>query len=187
MFPLSILPLPGELIPLHIFEPRYKQLLQDAETKDISFGILFNHPMNKEKVGSLVKLESIIKKYSTGESDIIVKCIDLFTLDTLSKYYRDKLYPGGQVAMWNVDLNAGANLNLVEEYVHYLQLQQIKNPLKQFSVFEIANELSLDFEDRLRFIFCDNEKKESFLMGRLKYQKHLLLEAVKAKDVFHLN
>jgi Lon protease-like protein len=39
MFPLAILPLPGELVPLHIFEPRYKQLLQDAENSDISFGI----------------------------------------------------------------------------------------------------------------------------------------------------
>ena len=33
MFPLTIFPLPGELVPLHIFEPRYRQLLQDAEKR----------------------------------------------------------------------------------------------------------------------------------------------------------
>jgi len=54
MFPLSIFPMPGEMVPLHIFEPRYKQLLHDAETKDISFGIYFNHVSNVEKIGSLV-------------------------------------------------------------------------------------------------------------------------------------
>jgi len=64
MFPLSILPLPGELVPLHIFEPRYKQLLQDAESDDTSFGIFFNSTINTEKVGSLMKLESVIKRAS---------------------------------------------------------------------------------------------------------------------------
>ena len=67
MFPLSIFPLPGELVPLHIFEPRYRQLLQDAETRDISFGIYFNHISNTNKLGSLVKLESVLKRYAGGE------------------------------------------------------------------------------------------------------------------------
>ncbi|MCX7637772.1 MAG: hypothetical protein N2044_08015 [Cyclobacteriaceae bacterium] len=49
MFPLAILPLPGELVPLHIFEPRYRQLLQDAEQHDIGFGIYFNHEVNTER------------------------------------------------------------------------------------------------------------------------------------------
>ncbi|MEY4930630.1 MAG: hypothetical protein RI909_1354, partial [Bacteroidota bacterium] len=69
MFPLSIFPLPGEMVPLHIFEPRYRQLLEDAEKKDITFGIYYNHTTNSEKLGSLVKLESVIKRYKTGESD----------------------------------------------------------------------------------------------------------------------
>ncbi len=73
MFPLSLLPLPGELVPLHIFEPRYKQLLEDAENADIHFGIYFNNTINEEKIGSLMKLESVIKRYPRGESDIIVK------------------------------------------------------------------------------------------------------------------
>ena len=79
MFPLGILPLPGELVPLHIFEPRYKQLLHDAETDDISFGIYFSHEVNAEKIGSLMKLETIIKRYPAGEADIIVNDISYVT------------------------------------------------------------------------------------------------------------
>ena len=187
MFPLSILPLPGELVPLHIFELRYRQLLEDAENNDMLFGIFFNHSMNKEKVGALVRLESIIKRYATGESDIIVKGVDIFTLGSLTKHFKDKLYPGGKARAWGVNVEQLASLALVEEYLTYLRLQNINGPLKVFSIFEIANEIGFDFEDRLRFIFHDDEKKESFLLARLKYQKHLLLEAVKAKDVFHLN
>ncbi|HEU5291530.1 MAG TPA: LON peptidase substrate-binding domain-containing protein, partial [Cyclobacteriaceae bacterium] len=94
MFPLSLLPLPGELVPLHIFEPRYRQLLQDAEADDISFGIFFTNTINLEKIGSLMKLESVIKRYPTGEADIVVKCIDTFTMDKLYRTFKSKLYPG---------------------------------------------------------------------------------------------
>ena len=96
MFPLAILPLPGELVPLHIFEPRYRQLLQDAEINDIQFGVYFSHDINDQKIGSLMKLESIIKRYPGGETDIIVKCEDIFSMDLLLRTYKSKLYPGGK-------------------------------------------------------------------------------------------
>ncbi|MFO0505619.1 MAG: peptidase, partial [Chryseotalea sp.] len=71
LFPLRILPLPGELVPLHIFEPRYKQLLQDVEERDVRFGIYFDHPINNERLGSFMRLESVIKRYPKGELDVI--------------------------------------------------------------------------------------------------------------------
>ncbi len=187
MFPLSIFPLPGELVPLHIFEPRYQQLLEEAETKDMTFGIYFNHTSNTEKLGSLVKLESVIKRYPGGESDIIVRCLDLFSMDTLYRTYKDKLYPGGEVSFWDVDQNLMVSKKLVSTYVAYLGLLKITNPKKEFSAFQIANELGLDFDDRLKFVHLDDDKKELFLMTRLKFQTLLLNEADKAKDVFHLN
>jgi uncharacterized protein len=187
MFPLTIFPLPGEMVPLHIFEPRYRQLLKDAEERDISFGIYFNHTLNTERLGSLVKLESVIKRHEGGESDIIVKCEDLFKMGTLFRNFKDKLYPGGDVEFWQVDMQdaVGAKLqNEFEEFMHLLKINKLPSPC---SIYHVANELSLDFEDRLRFVSSEQEKKESFLSSRLKFQKHLLTQAEKAKDVFHLN
>ena len=88
IFPLAILPIPRELVPLHIFEPRYKQLLQDAETDDITFGIYFSHEMNLASIGSLMRVESIIKRYHGGEADIIVKCEDVFTMEKRARTYK---------------------------------------------------------------------------------------------------
>lgn len=187
MFPLSIFPLPGEMVPLHIFEPRYRQLLKDAEERDISFGIYFNHTQNTAKLGSLVKLESVIKRYPGGESDIIVKCQDLFHMDTLFRTFREKLYPGGDVAFWQVNLQEPVSSRLhvhFEEYMHLLKITKVPSPV---SVFHVANELNLDFDDRLKFVELDADKKEYFLLNRLKFQKHLLSQAEKTKDVFHLN
>lgn len=187
IFPLSIFPLPGEMVPLHIFEPRYRQLLDDAEKRDISFGIFFNHVSNTHKLGSIVKLESVIKRFPGGESDIIVKCIDLFKMESLHRTFKDKLYPGGDVELHNIDLNQQVEDKLQQEFNSYLKLLLISRPEEVTSIFHIANELSLDNEDKLKFVESDPEKREAFLLSRLRYQSQLVLEAEKSKDVFHLN
>jgi len=187
MFPLSIFPLPDEMVPLNIFEPRYKQLLADAETKDIAFGIFFNHVANTEKIGSLVKLVSVIKRYPEGESDIIVKCQDLFSMNKLYRTFGDKSYPGGEVSCWNVDLSGPVNARLHNAFKEYLLYFQIRNSEGVHSLFTIANEINLDFDERLRFVKSSIEQKETFLLSHLKYQTQLLYQAEKSKDVFHLN
>ncbi|MDL5045092.1 hypothetical protein QQ054_03425 [Oscillatoria amoena NRMC-F 0135] len=151
MFPLAILPLPGELVPLHIFEPRYKQLLQDAEHSDIAFGIFFNHTLNEEKIGSLMKLESVIKRYPAGESDIIVKCVDIFHMETLFRTFKSKMYPGGDVRFWRVNLNALAGGKVGELFQEYMSQRKITRHQGFFSVFNVANELSLDISERYIF------------------------------------
>jgi hypothetical protein len=187
MFPLSILPLPGELVPLHIFEPRYRQLLQEVEASDISFGIFFNHVINSEKIGSLVKLESVIKRYPSGESDIIVKCNDIFTMDTLYRTFKSKLYPGGDVNFWNVDLNELASLKLEELFLEYLAKRSITRQQAIFSTYAMAQELNFELNDRYTFLLGDEQKRETFLLQRIKYQMHILQHEEKSKDVFHLN
>lgn len=187
MFPLSILPMPGELVPLHIFEPRYKQLLEDAETKDIAFGIFFNHVINTEKIGALVKLESVIKRYPTGESDIIVKCNDLFTLDILFRTYKSRLYPGGDVTLWNVNVHEVPSIRLMELFHAYLTKRNITQQQSYFSTFSIAQELNFEVSERYEFLLADENHREKFLMQRIKYQMDLLQHEEKSRDVFHLN
>lgn len=174
-------------MPLHIFEPRYRQLLEDAEQRDIEFGIFYNHVSNKQKLGSLVKLESIIKRFPGGESDIIVKCLDIFAMSSMQRTFKDKLYPGGEVERWNLNLKTPAGKGLQKEFESYLKLLLITRPEGITSIFHVANELSLDNHDRLKFMLSNEEKRELFLSSRLQYQTRLVLEAERSKDVFHLN
>ncbi|MDH4058286.1 MAG: hypothetical protein OEU76_05950, partial [Cyclobacteriaceae bacterium] len=135
MFPLSILPLPGELVPIHIFEPRYKQLLQDAENADLSFGIFFNQTSNSEKIGSLMKLETVIKRYPAGESDIIAKCVDVFNMYTLFRTFKSKMYPGGDVRFWKVDENEMGSDPLNTLFQEYLNKRKITRYQGFFNVY----------------------------------------------------
>lgn len=187
LFPLTIFPLPGEMVPLHIFEPRYRQLLDDAEKRDIAFGIFYNHTTNEKKIGSLVKLESVIKRYPGGESDIIVKCADIFTMTAMQRTFRDKPYPGGDVELWNVSLKTPVSFGLQDKFDRYLKLLSLNSPEEVVSLYHMANELNLDNNDRLKFVHSSPEKKEIFLSSRLRYQTHIFNEAEKAKDKFHLN
>lgn len=187
MFPLSILPLPGELVPLHIFEPRYRQLLQDAEINDIHFGVYFSHDVNAQKIGSLMKLESIIKRYPGGETDIIVKCEDIFSMDLLLRTYKSKMYPGGNVRLWNIIVDTTPSPALHELFMQYLKLKNIAHNLSIFNLFQMANELNLDSVDRYKFLTLRDDNRESFLVSRIKFQIQLMEWEEKSKDTYHLN
>jgi hypothetical protein len=187
MFPLSILPLPGELVPLHIFEPRYRQLLQDAEINDIQFGVYFSHDINEQRIGSLMKLESIIKRYPGGETDIIVKCEDIFSMDLLLRTYKSKMYPGGNVRLWKIMMDAFPDPALYDLFIQYLKLRNIAHNLTLFNQFQMATELNMDALDRYKFLTLADEKRGPFLASRIGFQIHLLEYEEKSKDIFHLN
>src|SRR5690606_27235035 len=187
MFPLSLLPLPGELVPLHIFEPRYKQLLDDAANADFHFGIYFNNTINDNKIGSLMKLESVIKRYPGGESDIIVKCLDNFYLHTLYRTYKTKLYPGGEVTLWETDQHQLPGAKLSEQFREYLQKRKITRYQGFFDVFAIAQELNLDLYERYQLLMAEEQGREKLLLTKIKLQLHVLQREEISKDSYHLN
>lgn len=187
MFPLTILPLPGELVPLHIFEPRYQELLEDAEADDIKFGIHFNHAINTERIGSLMKLERVIRKHPGGESDIIVKCYDLFTMDKMYRSYRSKQYSAGDVKLWRTNQQEPAGEKLEDIFKEYLLKRNIVRTESIINPYSIAIEINLDINDRYDFLLTEGKSRDAFLIQRIRYQLHLLDQEERSKDVFHLN
>ena len=187
LFPLSLLPLPGELVPLHIFEPRYRELFSDIERLDIQFGIYCNHELNEQKIGSIMKLESVVKKYDSGESDVIVRCVDLFSMNKMYRHFRDKLYPGGEIVRWKINAEEMAEPDL---YAIFDEFQKRRNITKQFTVFnlyQIAIELNLDLFDRYKFSIATPPKRSSFLYSHLRFQLHVIDQEEKTRDQFFLN
>lgn len=72
MFPLNILPFPGEQAALHIFEPRYRELLSDIEASGGLFAIPFPESKGKMSYCSVVSLVTVSKRHPGGESDIVI-------------------------------------------------------------------------------------------------------------------
>ncbi|MFN3918576.1 MAG: LON peptidase substrate-binding domain-containing protein [Flavobacteriales bacterium] len=74
IFPLGVFLMPGETIPLHISEPRYKQLVNMALNSDLPFTIIYFQKGKKSEYGSLVHVTKVVNRYNTGDLDIIVTC-----------------------------------------------------------------------------------------------------------------
>lgn len=76
LFPLALVPLPGEPVPLHIFEPRYKQLVADSAPSPghqeyRPFGIQYSHQNKLHPFGCTVVIHQILHKYPDGRLDIM--------------------------------------------------------------------------------------------------------------------
>lgn len=87
LFPLQLVVFPNSQYPLHIFGERYRKLLKHSLDEVSGFIIVAKFGTKISDVGVLVKVTDVIKKYDTGESDIIVKGIKRYLIDEISMHH----------------------------------------------------------------------------------------------------
>jgi len=80
LFPLGIVVLPGELTPLHIFEPRYRELVGEAIDSDAPFGILLTDDDGLRDVGTTVRVTEVVERFDDGRFVVIVEGGERFRL-----------------------------------------------------------------------------------------------------------
>src|SRR3977135_2202448 len=71
LFPLSMLLFPGQAVPLHIFEPRYRLMTRQCIDTRSPFGIVFVHAGNIAQTGCCALIVKTLKEYDDGRSDIL--------------------------------------------------------------------------------------------------------------------
>ena len=84
IFPLNLVVFPGSKYPLHIFEERYKILIQKCLKENTGFGIVAFIDKRISDVGVYVKVTNVIKTYLNGEFDIVVEGIERFLINSTS-------------------------------------------------------------------------------------------------------
>lgn len=97
IFPLGIVVYPGELLNLHIFEPRYKQLIKECHELKKPFGIPTVLDNQMQDFGSLVEILEISKVHENGEMDIRTRGDKVFRILEVITEVPDKLYSGAIV------------------------------------------------------------------------------------------
>jgi ATP-dependent Lon protease len=71
LFPLNVVLLPGEHLPLHIFEPRYRRMVRECLESSRPFGMLLALQDGIVRVGSTAEIELVTKRYDDGRMDIL--------------------------------------------------------------------------------------------------------------------
>lgn len=80
LFPLDIVLFPGQAVPLHIFEPRYREMTRHCIDSQSPFGIIFVHEGNLARTGCTAIIVKILKEYEDGRSDILTAGQNAFQL-----------------------------------------------------------------------------------------------------------
>ena len=73
LFPLDVVLLPGAPMPLHIFEPRYKEMIAEAIEKSAPFGIVRAQQDSVAEIGCTAEISDVVKKYEDGRLDIVTE------------------------------------------------------------------------------------------------------------------
>src|SRR3982751_7151922 len=97
IFPLGLVVYPGEQLNLHIFEPRYKQLINECQAEKKSFGIPAIIDNQLQDYGTVVKISEITTVHDNGEMDIKTEGDKVFRVLEVIKEIPDKLYSGAIV------------------------------------------------------------------------------------------
>jgi len=94
LFPLGLVALPTELVPLHIFEDRYKTMIERCLDEEIEFGIVWMADDGLRPIGCACEVAEVVERMDDGRLNLIARGTRPFRIETR----QDELpYPAGTV------------------------------------------------------------------------------------------
>lgn len=192
LFPLQSVFFPGETVPLHIFEERYKQLINDCRDEAITFGI----PVfidNSVEYGTEVQLVEVVNTYDSGEMDVVCVARQVFKILTFDNEMEGKLYAGGIVEF--LDSNNDAELSLRQEvYDKMKKLYDLMSvqfppiPLDKFNSYAFGHKMGLSFEQEYELLKQSNETRRlQYIATHLDTTTTVLEQINRTKAVIEMN
>lgn len=194
LFPLNIVAFPGEKLNLHIFEPRYRQLVHDCLLENIPFGIPPYINNGVSMLGTEMRLVSVEKNYPNGEMDIRTRAVGVFRIQEFYREAPGKLYAGGQVITVADDNQADPELHaqvrqLVEQLYETLGLRRLLLELApDFRVYDIAHHLGMSTEQEYQLLEAPTEVvRQQLVLDHLAHILPVLQETERLKERVRLN
>ena len=195
IFPLEIVVYPGEQLNLHIFEPRYRQLIADSLENKKPFGIPVVINNEVKEYGTLVQLIEIVKTYDSGEMDIRTEGVKVFRVLEIIKSIPEKLYSGAIVSYPENEENAG-NRKVMQQVSKGLKelhrllnvAKEFKKPEEQLISYDIANHAGLSIEEEYELLGLMKEvQRQEYLKRHLQKVLPMLVEMESLKEKVKLN
>src|SRR5436190_875932 len=178
IFPLGIVVYPGEKLNLHIFEPRYKQLITECHQAKKPFGIPTVIENKVQEYGSMVQITELSKLYDNGEMDIKTAGVRIFRTLELIKEIPDKLYSGAIVNYPdNID-NGNRELmrKVMSSIVELHKLLEVDKDFKKadevINAYDVAHHIGLSLREEYELLQLMQE------LQRQEYLKRYLTKVI---------
>ena len=194
IFPLGIVVYPGENVNLHIFEPRYKQLVEECSENKKSFGIPAVIDNRLQERGTLVSVTEVSKVYDNGEMDIKTKGERVFRMLEVIKEVPDKLYSGAIVnypdnkEQGDIDLMRRV-MNGIRELHKLLNVSKdFKKPDEELKTYEVAHHVGLTLQEEYELLgLYDELQRQEYLKRHLTKVLPLVAEMEGLKEKIKQN
>ncbi|WP_299681087.1 LON peptidase substrate-binding domain-containing protein [uncultured Dokdonia sp.] len=192
MFPLELVAFPGEELPLHIFEQRYQQLLEDCEEERVTFGIP-TYINKRLEYGTEMELLKVVKRYPTGASDIICRGIRVFKLVDFYNRLDDRLYAGGTVQFFTAinDSTEALRKQFIQLLTSFYKELEIPTPVvnpQTITTYTLSHKMGLTIpqEYELLQIFSEKERYE-YLIQHLNTILPTIRSVNRTKEIIKMN
>lgn len=178
IFPLGIVVYPGEQLNLHIFEPRYKQLINECYTDKKDFGIPTIIGNRLQDFGTVVHIKEITTVHENGEMDIKTEGKQVFRILEVIKEIPEKLYSGAIVNYpANAEHGSAEVLRRVVNSIRELhKLLKVKKDFKkvdeQLSSYDLAHHVGLSLQEEYELLGLLQERQ------RMEYLKRHLTKVI---------
>lgn len=194
IFPLSIVVYPGEDLNLHIFEPKYKQLIKECFDQKKPFGmpVVINNKVNE--LGTLVDIIEISKMYDSGEMDIKTRGQKIFRVLEIIDDVPDKLYSGAIVS-YPSNTQHGKKLLMTKVVAAIKELHKLLKVTRPFhkdeellTSYDVAHHAGLTLKEEYEFLCLTNElQRQEYLKRHLARVLPVVAEMESLKEKIKLN
>lgn len=174
IFPLNLVLFPEEQINLHIFEPRYIELINLVEAHGKSFGIPPYLDGLLADIGTEVLLESIEKRYENGRMDVRVIGIGIFKMYQVYDRFPNKLFSGATVEMLDIDMDPDPVKNLqiidlVGQLFHTLHFtKKLDMKARESLSYTVGHFIGLEKKQELKLLSLNKEtERQDFILDHL--------------------
>ena len=195
VFPLGIVVYPGETVNLHIFEPRYKQLINECYGEAKPFGIPTVIDNRLSEMGTLVKITELVKVHESGEMDIRTQGLRVFRVLELIRSVPDKLFSGA-IVNYPDNIEGPGKRDLMQRVVNALrELHRMLNieknfqkPDEELASYDIAHHIGLSLEQEYELLgLLREEQRQEYIKRHLGKVLPVIAEMETLKERVKLN
>jgi len=192
LFPLNLVAYPGEELNLHIFEPRYRQLVTECLNTNSTFGIP-SYVLSKIEYGTEVKITKLEKTYEDGRMDIRTVGVNIIKVIEFISPWPGKLYSGGTVETVKNEMDGEVPLQeelfaLANDLFVWLGMEELVRFDNKLLTYTIAHKIGLSKEQEYELLKTTSEKRrQQYLINYLKLSIPIVKQMEQAKDRIRQN
>jgi Lon protease-like protein len=171
LFPLGIVLLPSELVQLHIFEDRYKQMIGECVESDAEFGIVWLSDDELHEIGCTARVTEVLERFDDGRMNILVAGGRPFRL---TRRVDDLPYPAGDVEMIDLPDQPGDPALAEEARERYADLVErvtderpAADALQDMDAFGMAGTIEFEPEEKQRLLEVTTEDERLQIVADL--------------------